>query len=370
MLTISATDLPHFMQCNGSRLLQAPFVTQSEDTTIRDEGTAAHYVAQMLFDSRITMDGLLNQKAPNGVFITSEMMQHVSDYIDELLIRHDYQEVGIMEIETSHRLENTYQINGRADHILYYADTRTLHINDFKYGYRIVEPEMNWTLISHAIGFVRTRLPDWPFSIVFTIVQPRAPHNDGPVRSWEITGSQLAMLADQLDRTLAAPRDELQTGPNCGKCPALAICPAAHAMRMNALDTATIAFEDGIDNERLSYELDLLNHALKVIEDGLSARKELAQHRLKAGAVIKNYGMKQDYGNTAWNSGLTLEMLQVLTGKQLSEPAKICTPAEAKRRGVSEDVVKSLTYRPMKGVQIVRMDHEKQAKKAFGARVK
>lgn len=363
MLTISATDLPRFMQCNGSRLMQAPFVTQSEDTTIRDEGTAAHYVAQMLFDARNTAAGLLNQKAPNGVFITPDMVQHVSDYIDELLVRHDYPDIGIMEIDTSHG-----QVNGRADHIVYYADTLTLRINDFKYGYRLVEPEMNWTLISHAIGFVRTRLAHWPDHIVFTIVQPRAPHSDGTVRSWTIAGAELAALAEQLDRALANPSDELRTGPNCGKCPALAICPAAHSMRMNALDTATIAFEDAIDNERLSYELDLLNHAMKVIEDGLDARRELAKHRLKNGAVIKNYGMKQEYGHTAWNSGLTVEMLEMLTGKQLREPPKACTPAEAKRRNVPEDVVKSLTYRPMKGVQIVRMDHDKQAKKAFGVR--
>lgn len=365
MLTLDASDLPRFMQCNGSRLLEPPFITPSEDTTIRDEGTAAHYAAQMIFNGQMKADQLLNQKAPNGVFITSEMIQHISDYMDEILIRPDG-DIGLMELPTSHGTHGSYQINGRADHIVYFADTRTLRINDFKYGYRLVEPEMNWTLISHAIGFVKTRLTEWPVSIVFTIIQPRAPHSDGPVREWMISGEQLGALAGQLDATLRNPSDALMTGPACGKCPALAICPAAHSMRMNALDTATIAFDDQIDNTRLNYELDLLSHALKVIEDGLDARKELAKHRLQNGGVLANYGLDNELTNRQWKTGITAELLEMITGRQLREPAKAVTPAEAIRRGVPEETVAAFAERRSKGVKLVRMDHSKRAKKAFG----
>lgn len=366
MLTINATELPRFMQCNGSRLIEAPFVTEQEDTTVRDEGTAAHHVAQMLFDARNTVAGLLNQKAPNGVFITSEMLQHVSDYIDEILVRHDWGEVGIMEIGTGHGVDGRFRVEGRADHIVYYSDTRTLRINDFKYGYRLIEPEMNWTLISHAIGFVLERLPDWPLQIVFTIIQPRAPHGDGPVRSWIIDGAQLAALAQTLATTLSQPTDQLVTGPACGKCPALAVCPAAHSMRMNALDVMAMAFEDKISDERLNYELDLLSHAKKVIEDGLDARLELAKHRLNNGSILKNYGIENREGNRTWKAGLDIGLIEALTGKPLREPGKAVTPAEALRRNVPEETIKVFTYRPSLGSKVVRMDHDKKAKRMFG----
>lgn len=366
MLTIDASELPRVMQCNGSLLLEPPFVMAQEDTTVRDEGTAAHYAAQMLFDGRMTADGLRDTKAPNGVFITSEMLQHVSDYIDELLVRHDTQEIGLMELPTSHGIPNVYQINGRTDHIVYYADTRVLRVNDFKYGYRLIEPDMNWTMISHAIGFVRARLPSWPLKIVFTIIQPRAPHSDGPVRSWTIDGAELEAYAQRLDYTLSNPSDILQTGPACGKCAALAICPAAHKMRMNALDTDMIAFNDQIDNERLNYELSLLTHAKKVIEDGLSARTELAKHRLQSGAVLKDYGIENQLTNRQWKPGITAPLLEAMTGRKLTEPGKLCTPAEAIRRGVPEETVAALAGRVSTGQKLVRIDHDKKARKAFG----
>src|SRR3546814_16725691 len=78
------------------------------------------------------------------------------------------------------------------------------------------------------------------------IVQPRAPHRDGPVRRWETTGMELldwaVELVDAAKRT-ARPDAPLNPGEWCKFCPAAPTCPA---LRQKALDVAKAEFaEDG-----------------------------------------------------------------------------------------------------------------------------
>lgn len=358
MLQITADELPRLMQCNGSRLMQSSIPPAASDTKIRDEGIAAHHAATMLFERRINAAELINTKAPNGIFITHEMINHVSDYIDELIIRPDA--TGTMEVVTSWS-----SISGRADHIAWYPDISTLYIDDFKYGYGIVEPEQNWTLISHAIGYCE-RFNINPAKVVLTIHQPRAPHPEGGTRVWEITNIALVQYKWIINGVLSAPTDELNTGPACNKCHALPTCPAAHSARMNAIDCAVMAFDDDLTDERLAYELDLLKLAQSTIDQGLNAREELAKHRIRKGSVVKNYSVKTGLTNRLWKPFVTPELIMALTAVPVTEPAKLATPAEAIRRGISESVVASLTERRPTELKLVRADADKQARRLLG----
>jgi hypothetical protein len=341
--------------------MDASLIIHHEDATVRDEGNAAHWLAQTLFNTSARADDFLNTKAPNGVLITAEMLQHVSDYFDEILVRPDAP-YGEMERDLSHGLDGVYRIGSRPDHFVFHQDASALYINDFKYGYRIVEPEWNWTLISHAIGFVRTT-GLLPANVIFTIHQPRGSHFDGPVRSWSITGAQLHELIRSLDQTLSNLTDTLQTGPLCAKCPALNDCPAANSARMNSIDISTLRFNDEVSDSRLAYELDLLTQAKNVIEAGIDARSELAKHRLSQGKIIPNYHMDNQLTNRQWKKGVTPELMAVITGKNLSKPSKMVTPAEAIRQGVSETIIKAFCERVSTGRKLVREDVQKRAKR-------
>lgn len=358
MLTVTATNLPRVMNCNGSAFMQSD-PSGEKDTSARDEGNAAHYAASQIFNG-VTPATLINQAAYNGYTMTASMIDHVSEYVSAL-------DCGDMEIETTWR-GAAFTINGRADHVHYNQFTGMLTIDDFKYGWRIVEPERHWTLISHAIGYC-IRLGIRPTSVVFRIHQPRPLHQDGKLRTWVIDGPYLDVLRGEIETTLTYPNDQLVTDIDwCAKCHAHATCPAARKASMNGIDASSHVFNDTITNPELFVELDNLTIAYETIELRLNALKELAAHRVTLGQVIESqdrafaYGSKTSYANRAWKAGVTPDMAHVITGYDLSERSMI-TPAAAERLGVDKTVVDTLTSRAVIGTKLTRIDVNKHAMK-------
>ena len=70
VIQTTATELARLMRCMGSRLMP-PSVPGGGDTTSRDEGTAAHWLAEQMFNGAPAHAGLT---APNGYGITDDMV--------------------------------------------------------------------------------------------------------------------------------------------------------------------------------------------------------------------------------------------------------------------------------------------------------
>lgn len=360
MLSLTASQLPRFMACNGFNLIGGidPF---KEDKTVTEEGNAAHWLIEQVFKEGREAEEFIDRKAPNGIYITGDMVDHVFKYANDLK---NNKEVSI-EVDTSYGNEN-YQIRGRADSF-WWEDT-TLVIADFKYGWRIVEPEENWTLISHAIGILskaRCNVGE----ISFKIYQPRPFHPEGTVREWKIDFIALKQLMNRLHHYLMNPADKCATSPECYKCPSISQCPAAQIATMNSIDVAYRAFDNEIDDDELSWMLDNIRRAQDVLKQSEDAYEDLALHRLKAGRIIKNYTAQSGLGKTKWLSGITADLIKALTGIDVSETSLI-SPAQAKILGVHEDIVKAYTTRPSTGFKLVRQDLNKKAEKLFGKKEK
>lgn len=370
MLKVIADELPRLITCNGSRLMGSA-VPETADNSHRDDGTAAHYMAMAVFNNQHSLEELIDRKAPNGVYMTSEMAEHVENYlalINSAPVFTQQVYTRAMEIDTSHDFSPIWVVNGRCD--FYEHNEHGFHFVDFKYGWSIVEPENHWTLISHAIGYCKQNPQKIHPHAVFklSVFQPRPYHPDGPLRSWDITLGALQRLEQQLTKTLSQPSDELVTSlAHCKHCQALAICPAARQAEMNAIDAAEMAYEDNPNNDLLSFNLDNLNRAMAMLKARLDASEELAKHRMKEGQVIPNYSVTMGYGNSRWKEGISADTLKMLTGKDLST-AKLVTPAEAKRRGVDETVVKALTERIPTGLKIERVKASKKGERLLGSK--
>ena len=362
MFITDATNLPRVMNCNGSRLMPPSFpATDILDTTKRDEGNAAHWLAQQLFNGDLRSENAVGTKAYNGIIITSDMVTHVDTYLKAL-------DCGEREATTTFS-GTGYTINGRCDHWVYriYADGSMLTVDDFKYGHSWVEPFENWTLIAHAIGLCRNYglLPD---VICLRIHQPRAWHPEGSLREWRISYTELQEYYQWIDKTLNNPTNQLTTGYTwCRRCPALATCPAARAARMNIIDMASPTFTDAMANDALEYDLQTFEVALKFLEAQVDALKELMAHRIKLGQPFNHYATMQNYGNRRWQHGLTPEFLTMTTGIDCTKTSAI-TPAEFVRRGGRESVVEKLTERPLIGSKLVRIDADKNAKRILGSK--
>lgn len=349
-LSVTATDLPRIMQCIGSTVMPAA-LPPDHDHEARDEGNCAHWLAQMMFNGVPVPAG---SKAPNGYVVTDEMVEHVATYVSAL-------DCGEMETETTFNGVG-WEVRARADHIVHSADTLT--VDDFKYGYRLVSPEENYTLIAHAIGWC-IRNQATPREIVLRIHQPRPYHPDGPCREWRLDYVTLMGYYSTIANRLSEPTDTLSTGPQCAKCHALATCPAARAASMNAIDASDVTFSDTLPNDVLTYEYETLQQAADTIKARFDALEELITHKIRNGDVVQGYALKQRYAQTRWMTGLTGEALSTATGVNLRKDGLV-TPAEAKRRGVPEAVVSSLTERPAIGVKLERIDVQREAARMFG----
>lgn len=354
MLSLTATELQRFMACNGFKSLNGiePF---NPSTEVTDEGNAAHWVAEQAHNG-VDPTSLIGQTAPNGVFITDEMVDYLSDYIEFVTANK-----CDVEVDTSHN-GNGWEIRGRADCIICNDDCLT--VADLKYGWRIVEPVENWTLLSHAIGYCQSHQLV-PYDVEFVIYQPRAYHPQGYVRKWRIRYTQLLDYYKQLCFTLENPSPTVVSGAQCYKCKSLSQCPAAQIALMNAIDIAQKAFDSEIDNATLAWMLNNIKRAQEILKQSYEAYQDLALHRLQEGKAIKGYTIQPSLGNTAWDSNVTVEFIKAMCGVDVSV-SKLMTPAQAKKAGVPEELIKNCTHRPDNGLKLINIDENKIATKIFG----
>lgn len=350
MIVTTATELPRLMHCMGSRNMPRT-IPADYDTEKRDEGNAAHWLAQQLFNG---VNVAVGSKAFNGWVITDEMIEHVNRYLGAL-------DLGDMEIETTFGAPG-WEVRGRADHIKFRDGVLT--IDDFKYGYRPVSPVRNWTLIAHAVGWI-VRTGVMPDRIVLRIHQPRAYHSDGPLREWELTQEN---WWNQINDRLSNPDDALLSSlEHCAKCHAIHNCPAFDRMAWNAMDVQTDVFSDEMPSETLTWVYEKFKYAEKVIELRRESIEELMVYRIKSGQVVPDYALKAREGQRRWKTGLTGAALSLAAGVSLSKDGLV-TPAEAERRGVPKSVIAALTERPNIGVKLEKVDHDAIARKVFGDR--
>lgn len=361
MLAITATNLPRLMGCNGSRLTGGS-TPPVKDDTVKDEGNAAHWVVEQVCNNGISVEELIDRKAPNGVYITIDMVEHLDMYLTNATVL-EQGEQSFVEIDTSHN-SNNWQINGQADNIIYNPANFKLQVNDFKYGWGAVDPEMNWTLISHALGFWFRNVGMRISEITFTIYQPRPYHPEGTVRSWTINSEKLIELSHLMNNTLNNLTDQLNTGKHCSHCPAMTTCPAYRLAEMNCIEASEKAFDDKLSNDELSFELDRLDRVQQIIKDMVKAYKEETEYRLKKGEIIKDYSLETGLTNRKWSKNVSAEMMLAYTGKDITKKDLI-TPKQAEVLGVSKEIVASLTERNNTGVKLVRMNANAKANKLF-----
>lgn len=365
MLDINASAMDRVMACAGSHLLEADIPDEEhEQTDAAKEGDAAHWCAVEIFKNGGEL-GKPGKKAANGWATDKDMWDYAADYVAAVMQR----PIGAtLKLETTAHWQATEAIRIRCkiDANGYDADTKTLYIDDFKYGWRPVEVEDNWQLIAYAIGVVRSMADAPPERVVLSIFQPRPFHLDGKHRSVTLTLAELAALHDRIIARLNNLGGSLTTGEHCTYCKAAAAgkCVAIRTASFNAVDLTTKALKSDITEEDHARELLIMQRAEKLLKQRVEWLEDLAVARMKKGAIIPGWTLKKSYGQNAWNSEKDLRAIAKETGVKLFDRVPV-TPAEAIRRGVDEDMVKAHTTRPERGVKLVKGSSAKEAEKVF-----
>lgn len=248
------------------------------------------------------------------------------------------------------------EVWGTADFYIWHAQSRTLYVRDFKTGYLVVEPD-DPQLQLYAVGVAsKLCLRGERFTVNLGVVQPRAFHRLGPVRTVTIDGIDLitnvaAGLRTRAEANLA--RDgQAQAGPHCRNCIARSRCPAAIAAGPELLNVVA----EGVPTEPTPAELGTLlswtKRAIKHLEQMAKAYEGEIEAHLRSGAIVPGWSLEPSQGRKDWTVPRD-QVLQLgkLFGVDLDKPGTV-TPTQARDLGIPEEIIIGYCTRKQSGVKL------------------
>jgi hypothetical protein len=184
---------------------------------------------------------------------------------------------------------------GTADFVAYDAETHQLEVVDYKNGSGVVvEVKNNKQLRYYALGAALTTVKGQPIkSVKITIVQPRAGHPDGVIRSEIVDYVELIGFSNELmdaARATLEPDAPLHAGSHCRFCPAAATCPEqrnqVQALAQVAFEAMPLDVPPSPDSLPPDVFADIL-HKLPILEDWAKAMRAHALRELEEGRQIE-----------------------------------------------------------------------------------
>jgi hypothetical protein len=259
---------------------------------------------------------------------------------------------------------------GTVDCWSYDPKSRILYVWDYKYGFGVIEPFENWQLINYAVGIIDSlRVRDDGIKVRMSVIQPRAPHPQGPIRRWVVKGSDLRPYANQLHAAAheaLGPDPRTQSGPHCRDCRARHACPAANAAALLAIDVVYRAEPFELDDAAIGAQLTVLKRAAKAIESRLTALESTAETKIRAGSMIPGWAMERGAaGKLAWTKpdGEILALGELL-GMELARPL---TPTQAGKAGLPKDLLAAYATRSAGSLKLTKASTTLAAK-IFGGK--
>lgn len=241
---------------------------------------------------------------------------------------------------------------GTGDALVWHEKAGILEIIDLKYGAgMLVEVEDNPQLLYYALAAYRTFRAQGvnPKGIRITIVQPRAEHYEGPIRSRDVDVFDLLEWGAWLDERSEATKDPdapIVAGPHCKFCPAKATCPG---LREQALSVAQVEFNDqpfappSIENMTVEQMGEVLKRA-PILEEWLSGIRERVYAELQGGRPVPGWKLVPKRAMRKWRdekeADKTLREVHNLDYSAIHEKPKLLSPAQMEKllpKGVSLD---------------------------------
>jgi len=369
---LSASSAHRWMNCAGAPRMEAGMPEVETEYSV--EGTAAHTLAA----NALTLAGIegvdvarravwaLSEIAVESkeggiikVVVTDEMRNAVMEYVVTVIEAYDAlpdpKRLYIEQQLSLARLDPPEAMFGTSDAVI--LAPQLLHIFDFKYGTGVVvEVLRNPQLMEYALGAMYT-LPrvegagaysPW-MSVEFrtTIVQPRAAHPDGVVRTASYDYPALRDFGHTLieaARKAHTPDAPLTPGSWCRWCKAAGSCPALYKYSQEAAQNAfavapyveetTAPAATLPDPEHLPMEQALLVlDKSEMIEGFIAAIRDRVQRALREGHDVPGWKLVAGRAQREWVSESAVEMWAMQPGlpievaelydKSMRSPAQI-----------------------------------------------
>lgn len=304
------------MACPGSVNLSEtlPPNQNSSDSYAAREGSCAHELAQIALISGKDADAFVGETF-HGIKVTEEMAAHVQVYLNHVqrdlsLARHSgVQKFWVERKFSLAALNPPSPMFGTADFVLYDPETRTLYVDDLKYGQGVmVEVTGNKQTRYYALGaLLSLDQREHPVErVVTTIIQPRKEHEDGYIRSETLTVDEVwAFARELLDAANATldPNAPLVTGDHCRWCPARAVCPA---LRAESQAIAAVEFDEmpvvlpPVPSTIPPEQFGEMLGKLPILEAWIKSMKEHAENELREGREVPGHKLVERRARRVW----------------------------------------------------------------------
>ena len=193
------------------------------------QGTAAHELGEQCIEEQVDPEQYKGS-AINGFTVDDNMIAAVRIYVQVALQRIQQAGTGA-RVGLEARLDLSWihpLMFGTNDLSIYWPAQGHLDVIDYKHGYGVVEPS-SLQLKYYGIGTVHELEAQGLTvnTVSLTIVQPRADHVGGPVRSEMLTRDELMGYVDRFRRSAENATSEAplyRAGKHCRWCPARGGC--------------------------------------------------------------------------------------------------------------------------------------------------
>ena len=386
----SATD--RNWNCNGALALTDNLPERTNEAA--DWGTCAHQIAEKCLRLGKQADEFIGEteRAKTHSFEVDEEMAETAqmyvDYVRKTVIEAAPPKTNpadLLHIEQHFSLADLnppFQAGGTADAVIYKPTIEELEVVDLKGGRGVVvEAKGNPQLRTYALGAMLANKGLKVKTVKVTIIQPRAPHKDGRIRSEPFHVTDLfewtVDLVDVMHRSRAAWEEYklvldgtmsltawevkwLKAGPHCKFCKRAGKCSA---QEQAALDVAQVWFDDldvprigntpdKMDPQKLATTLDMLD----MVSEWINAVRAHAQEQAEMGVQIPGYQLVDKIGRRRWiDEEKTASTLLAKHGRDVVYEEKLRSPAQMEKKlgKAGKAIVAELVETPITGTNLV-----------------
>jgi Protein of unknown function (DUF2800) len=340
---------------------QAALIEAAQDNTVRDEGTAMHWIAELLLGGTYPYQPY----APNGVELTDELLEGAQFYVDVL---NEYAVGWHIEEQLQARRIHPTACGGKPDAFGRYLLKPRVVVADLKGGYIPVEVFPNWQFIGYLAAILDAN-PKWEtddLEVEFVVVQPRAYHRNGPVRRHVMLAKDCAPYIEALRMAAHIAMGEhakAVAGEQCDNCNGRASCNVALRAGARAIEIAGEPDIHDLPVTAIDYEMQRLEDAAAMIKARLTGLQAQATQLIRRGQVLPHYALESGAGRLKWIDEAAALATGDLMGVDLRKPVKSITPTQAMQK-LPKEMLEQYAHRQRGEVKLVRFDSN-AAVKAF-----
>ncbi|MGA1073439.1 MAG: DUF2800 domain-containing protein [Pseudohongiellaceae bacterium] len=351
--SFGASNSKRRMACPGSLKAEERF--PDESSPFAELGTAAHELGEHCLENNIEDVALCIGGSFNDHIVDDNMATAVQTYVNFVRATEAEEAPALLRLEQRFSLEDLdppMPMFGTSDCTIYGKETGNLWIIDYKHGQGVaVDVEDNAQLKYYALGAVLKIGNKAPINQVHTaIVQPRASHRDGSIRTYSYTKDEILDFGtDLIDAAHAAlaPDAPLIAGDHCKFCKAAGVCSA---LRGNALAVAQDEFGviksvDDLTPEEIGAYMD----KLPLVEEWIKSLRRHAHTMLEAGTSVPGFKLVEKRPTRRWKN--QEELLDWAASENLEDEEifekKIKSPAQIEKvvgkKNVPSDLIMSVS---------------------------